>query len=279
LRARAALQQVAELSDDKSPFGKVLREEVQRSARMNDSHFMGEFLSADNEPCHFHEFVARAGAHGLAYVCDASLADPLPESLGPERAARVRAMAVDSGLPVEQCMDFFTGRTFRRALLMKGTGHRAVGAAAWMPLHLSCPLRPESSTDGTFVFRQDTAQLKTNDPVVGAALQFLSHAYPETRSFSEVVAHASAQTGQRADSFMARLCEALCRTLDSGHVAVSSHTLRVGHEDDARPALWPLAREQLQRGQTRGSNLLQVPIQLPPGRELRGRAARWRAHG
>jgi SAM-dependent methyltransferase len=85
--ARSVLQQFAQLSDEKSMFGKVLREEVQRSTRMNDSHFQGEFLSAFNEPCHFHEFVARAEAHGLSCLCDAALGRSAPQRCARSPAA------------------------------------------------------------------------------------------------------------------------------------------------------------------------------------------------
>ena len=265
-RARSVLAQLAQLSDDKSAFGKVLREEVQRSTRMSDSHFMGEFLGADNHPCHFHEFVARSEAQGLAHLCDAVLGDGRPESLGPQRVDVVRQVAGDGPLAAEQCMDFVSGRTLRRSLLVKGkgSGEQTLRPDALTQLHLCCPLVAQPGSDGSFVFSREQSQLKTNDPALGATLQVLAAAYPETRSFAQVVAEVAGQTSLPPADFRSRLSDALLRIVVSGQLIVSSHPVRVGSVDAERPALWPLARAQLRMGQTWVSNLLHLPIQLPP---------------
>jgi len=265
-RARATLDQVASLSDEMTTFGKVLREEVQRSQQMNDSHFIGEFLGSHNEPCHFHEFIARANANGLSYLCDAGLSGSLPDPEGPERNEAVHKIGGGGIHAIEQGLDILTGRTFRRSLLVKGSGsdERVLRPGGLADLHFACPLRPEESKDGAFVLRQDKAQLTTNDPVVGVALIYLATVYPETRSLAEIVMHVVGKTGQRPAAFSSRLSDALLRTVKAGHVTSSGEPLRVGRADDDRPALWSVARAQVRQGHPWVSNLLHAPIQISP---------------
>lgn len=264
-KARATLHQMAQLADETSLFGKVLREEAQRSTQMNDSLFQGEFLSADNDPCHFHEFVDRANSHGLAYLCDAGLADFLPETFAPDRREAAGRLAGNS-MVKDQYIDHFTGRAFRRSLLVKDSAstERVIGPGGLAHLHLACPLGPEESKDGAFILRQDKAELKTNDPVVGTALVYLATVYPETRSFAELVTHVEKTTGHKPTNFTARMADALLRTIKSGYLTASAYPLRVGRVVDENPTLWPLARAQLRRNQPWLSTLLHVPIQIAP---------------
>ncbi len=107
-RARAALANLAPVAPREGPYGQVLREEAARIARMPASYILGEFLAPYNEPCTITDFIARAAAHGLHYLCDSDVpADSLPP---PDGAARAEA---------EQRQDFITGRTFRRAVLLR----------------------------------------------------------------------------------------------------------------------------------------------------------------
>lgn len=272
--ARQMLDEVAHLSDEASAFGKVLREEVLRSKQMNDTHFQGEFLGAYNDPCHFHEFMAAAHAHGLSYLCDAGLTDGMPESLGAERGEAARRLAGDGPLALEQYIDFVTGRPFRRSLLVRGPqpAERALSPAALAHLHYSCPLSPEDSPEagkgGAFVLRKDKARLATNDPVVGSALMYLASAYPDTRSFQEILTHVAGATGLRLSQVGARISDALVRTVRAGHVTASARPLRVGSADAERPALWSVARAQLRQGQAWVSNQLHTPVQISPGVRL-----------
>jgi SAM-dependent methyltransferase/methyltransferase-like protein len=274
-RARAALEQAARAVEDGSAFGRALRDEVQRSARMDDTHFQGEYLAADNDPCHFHEFTARAATHGLAYLGDAGAGDPLPETLGPERAAAVGAFATGSGLSPAQAMDFATGRIFRRSMLVRAAavgagapGVPAPGADALARLHGACALQPAGSTGGAFVFRHDATQIQTNDPVVASVLRQLGAAYPDTLGFAEMTAQAAAETGQRPEQFGERLVQAVRRTIESGHLRVSTQPVRVGREDDPQPALWPIAAAQLALGQDWVTSLWHAPVRLPPAARL-----------
>lgn len=269
--ARSMLDQTARLADETTIFGKALREEALRSTQMNDTHFQGEFLGAHNAPCHFHEFMARAHAHGLSYLCDAGLPETAPESLGAERGETARKLAGSNPLAIEQYVDFATGRLFRRSLLVKSPAPEgaAMTAGGLAGLHFSCPLTPEEGLDAgngqTFAFQQDKARLATNDPAVGTALMQIAAAYPDTRTLPEMVAHVAARTRLAPAQFATRLADALLRLVRSGNVTASGLALRAGTLDDERPALWPVARIQLGQGQPWVSTQLHTPVQISPG--------------
>ena len=105
-RVRAAIAEIAAAAPREGPYGQVLREEAGRLARMPSSYILGEFLAPCNEPCTLGDFVARSAARGLHYLCDADASGPMPGDL----AGRVAA---------EQRQDFISGRTFRRAVLLR----------------------------------------------------------------------------------------------------------------------------------------------------------------
>ena len=265
-RAREILSQIAQTPEGSGAYEQMLREEAKRNLRMNDSYTLGELLGADNSPCHFHEFVERAGAHGLAYLCDAGVGETVPDTLGAERDALIGAAAAGDDLAREQYSDFLTGRAFRRSILVRAETliGRVIQPNSLARLHFSCALSQEKSSDGEYVFRRDAAKLATNDPVVGSALTYLTAAYPDTRSFDEIAAHAAEATGLERSSFSARLLDALLRTSLKGHVAISSHPLRIGSAESERPAIWSMARAQIRQNQSWVCTLLHTPIQLTP---------------
>jgi SAM-dependent methyltransferase/methyltransferase-like protein len=271
-QARAALQRAAGLADDASAYGLALREEVQRCLLMEDSHFVGEFLGPENDPCRFDDFVARAQAHGLAYLADAGQGEGGLAGLPPDRAAQVRALAEAAGISPEQCLDDLGGRGFRRSLLVRADPARAPDAAAAQrtaaaglaTLHFASPLQRVAPERDVAVFSHAQAQLRTNDPVLVSALAQLTDAWPETRSFPALVAQVSRETGQLPERFVERLGASLRQTIVAGHVTVSTVALRVGGADDDRPALCPLALAQLRRGQAWVASRLHQPVRLPP---------------
>lgn len=86
-----------------------------------DSLFLHDELEAVNDPCYFHEFLAHAGRHDLAYVGDAEFSTGLPASLPAETAANLLALAQPNAESSEvgQYLDFVVNRTFRRSLLCR----------------------------------------------------------------------------------------------------------------------------------------------------------------
>lgn len=84
-----------------------------------DSLFLHDELEAVNDPCYFHEFLAHAEQHELAYVADAEFSTGLPSALPDETSANLLALAQTNGKSGDsgQYLDFVVNRTFRRSLL------------------------------------------------------------------------------------------------------------------------------------------------------------------
>jgi SAM-dependent methyltransferase len=269
-RSRWMLEQVARLSDENTNFGRVLRDEAKLNATQPDSYILGEFLAAENQPCYFYEFMNRAAACGLAYVCEVGLAESIPENLGPERSKMIREISGSSGVATEQYGDFFTGRTFRRSLLAKaGMGNltvRRVSPRNLERLFFSCGLRfdAEASDGERFVFTGGNAKLTTNDPVLKEAFSHLAAIYPENCSFRTLVEVIVERTGAHPTETERRLMDGMFKAVGSRQVAASTHHQRVGRASALRPKAWSVARSQVRGGQQWAANLLHTPVPLTP---------------
>ncbi len=127
---RALLADVARTSNDTTPYGRLMRREAASLSRMPASYLLGEFLVEHNEPVAFRDFAAEVARHGLAYLCEGDIATTLPETLLPAAATRIHQLAntqADTRLGVQHYLDLFSGRPFRRAVLVRSG---RIGAAS-----------------------------------------------------------------------------------------------------------------------------------------------------
>jgi SAM-dependent methyltransferase len=130
-RARlAAAREIARIVGD---GGKALhdaddavRAEMRAIAQRSDSALFHDDLAAPNDAFHFHEFVAHAARHELAYLAEAELSTM--SSAGISDEARALLSKLDP-LTREQYLDFVRLRRFRQSLLCRR------GAAADMTMH------------------------------------------------------------------------------------------------------------------------------------------------
>ncbi|MFK7943428.1 MAG: methyltransferase regulatory domain-containing protein [Paracoccaceae bacterium] len=254
-RARWALKQMAENASDVTPYGQLLRQEAALNAKMPDSYIMGEFLATHNAPCHFHEFIARAAAAGLAYLSETDLSASLPETMPSETAKLIRSIAGDSGMAVEQYMDFFAGRQFRRSILMRadqqGRTSRAIGAQKLADLHISTSFREEApEKDGDPVpFAGIRGKIAVSDPGLLAILRYLGTAFPDTRTPAEIREHLIDLGNIPSDSSELDLLRALFSLVAAQKLEIYSEPQRVGRASDPHPEIWLLARYQAASGQ------------------------------
>ena len=109
--ARSAAEQV-------TPYGLLLRDELQLLERAPDSYVLHEHLEEVNEPLYFYQFAERAAAKGLQYLGEADVRAMAPANFPPEVQDVLRMLAADM-LHLEQYMDFLRNRTFRQTLLCR----------------------------------------------------------------------------------------------------------------------------------------------------------------
>jgi SAM-dependent methyltransferase/methyltransferase-like protein len=273
-RARWMLEQVAKLSSDATNFGRILRDEAKLTTPLPDSYILGEFLADENTPSYFHEFVDRAADHDLTFLSETNLAVSIPESHGAEQAKLIRAIAGSSGVLIEQYIDFFTGRPFRRSLLIKSTQaskiERKLSPQRLRSLHFAGQLRLDSavSKGATAVFTHEQRSMTTNDPIVRRAMELLASAYPATCSLEELIGGVgmSDTTGPPPDriAIETRLLDALFKAVAALYVSVSTLPLKVGRAAAARPTVCKVARLQATNGQSWASSRQHRPVALHP---------------
>ncbi len=184
-----------------------------------DSLFLHDELEAVNDPCYFHEFLAHAAQHGLAYVADAEFSQGLPTSLPAEVAANLNAMAQPDG-DVGQYLDFVVNRTFRRSLLCRAevTPSPAIDLAVLDTLYFAARasglLAPGTDPEAASVefVAGDGAKLTTDHPVTIVAFTHLKSIWPRRASLAEAQEMAYVQLMETNPHLRAELYAALTGT-------------------------------------------------------------------
>ncbi len=262
-RARKALSEIAGTVAGASPYATLLRSEAQRLAKAPSAYILGEFLVDHNAPCYFSEFTARASQSGLSYLCDGELVTSLPDYFSPRVAKRVREMAGGNATALQQYTDFFTGRPFRRSLLVRtANAPRLAGSAdptLARHLHFAADLRrkAEPSKSGEVVYVDPKARpIRAKGPVSAAVLERLARAYPATQTFDALVA------GAKPAGADDKALDALMQLVVSEMATVSTVPLSVGRGDVDKPRAWSVARLDAASRQPWATGLHHVPVKL-----------------
>jgi methyltransferase-like protein/cyclopropane fatty-acyl-phospholipid synthase-like methyltransferase len=192
-QARVFLDFLAKsVSDTGGPYHRLLAAESASMARENDAYVFHDYLEDYNQPLYFHEFMARAQAKGLQYVEEAR-ANPKAIKLPQDVQQTVQQLSVDR-IQREQLLDFLCLRSFRRTLLC----HQEVALAqSYSPAVLQSALAtlaaqptgsgPDILSDTPAEFRTaDGVCLRTNRPLVKAAMWSLAEIYPQSASVSDL---------------------------------------------------------------------------------------------
>ena len=145
-QARAILQYAGKLhANNQAAFGRLMAEEANLLMRCSDSYIYHEHLEPNNRPCYFHQFVAAAARHKLAYLGESSLADMLPDRHGPDLANTARQISDGNIVACEQYVDLLTNRAFRQTLLVRAERSaamkRALTAESFKGQHISAQLK------------------------------------------------------------------------------------------------------------------------------------------
>lgn len=261
-RARKALEQIAQEASESEPYGQLLRQEAQRLVQRPAAYILGEFLVESNTALHFQDFSVWAQRHGLGYLCDADLASSAPGIANPDIAGRVRALSGSGTDAFEQNVDFITGRTFRRSLLVKNPTAGAARSAEpqrFRSLHFAAQLQRDTAQSSAqlSVYKDKRGRaIRAEDAAVRHALARLAQGYPSTLSLGEL-----AESATDAEK---RVCEALFLLTACGQVNVFSLPLAVGRAGSERPRAWALARAEAASGQAWVSSMLHACIAINP---------------
>lgn len=134
--ARGLAALLADAGPTAEPADAALRAEWKRIATETDSALFHDSIGEPNDPVWFHEFVAHAARHGLAYIAEA-----LPSMMaGGGLSPAVRQFLAGRGrLEREQYLDFARVRRFRQSLLCRAEPVRdfALEPARIQAMHVS----------------------------------------------------------------------------------------------------------------------------------------------
>lgn len=195
-QARGLLKFLADAKPEGDVYGRLLRQELERTLKYSDAGFFHDDLSPTNHPVYFHEFIARAGRHGLQYLAEADFSEMQEDGLPPEALAVLNELGADDVVTREQYVDFLKGRAFRQTLLCRREValDRQPGAARAFAFYVastakpaagSCDVKSEATEDFAGPNR---AVIATNRRVVKAALVQLGKTWPASIHFSGLLA-------------------------------------------------------------------------------------------
>nr|VFK58632.1 MAG: Methyltransferase domain-containing protein [Candidatus Kentron sp. TUN]VFK67430.1 MAG: Methyltransferase domain-containing protein [Candidatus Kentron sp. TUN] len=118
LEARRILNFVIEgLEAASGPHKQILEREVNTLKETDDNYLLHDHLEVINDPCYFHEFMEKAGKHGLIYLGDAGLPSMFLGNYTERVSNTLRQ--IDDTIRQEQYLDFIDNRRFRETLLVK----------------------------------------------------------------------------------------------------------------------------------------------------------------
>ncbi len=254
-----------------SPFGSHLREEAELLRNAPDSYLFHEHLEADNRPVYFHEFVARAAAHGLRYVGEAQPTTVMPGEFPPDVEATLRRMA-DDQVQFEQYLDFLRNRTFRRTLLchddVRLRRDYAAGSLRGLLLTSDSQLMEvPGEPDGAAAAKYRSARgatLSASHPLVKATLSILIARRGEPIEFGALLDAAARLLGRSdaiTDEEEGGLVESLVVIWLGGFLELHAWSGRAALAPGGRPLASPLARFQA-RTAARVASLRHRVIQL-----------------
>jgi hypothetical protein len=170
-----------------------LREELKRLQSAPRSYLYHELLAAEHHPVTVREFLTRAEAAGLRYLCDCDLQTLFPASLG-DSAEQALADLTD-GADVEQWLDFLGTRNFRQALLFRDDAEidEALSLARFAELSLWADLRQANAAEApraAFALPSGDA-LQVGHAWTSSVLSELAGRYPAAIPVAELIARAA----------------------------------------------------------------------------------------
>lgn len=175
-----------------TPIANYLRQEIKDIKQARKSYVFHEYLEEVNSPLLFSEFLARARAQQLAYVCDTDFYTLFPESFGVDAEGFLQACPdVQS---TEQYIDFLRMRTFRQSLLCHAqhTPNYNIDLskldtfALYSDLYLEGKIKLDTDRPVQFKTTQGVS-IAASQPLVKVILQHLQQVYPNAILVSELI--------------------------------------------------------------------------------------------
>jgi methyltransferase-like protein/2-polyprenyl-3-methyl-5-hydroxy-6-metoxy-1,4-benzoquinol methylase len=261
-QARALIKFVTESSStEPTVYQMILQKELERITEFRDSSLFHDDLGEYNNPIYFYRFVEHAARHGLKYLSEANIRE-MQTGVFPPEVVEVLNRISNDRIAKEQYLDFLQCRRFRQTLLCHEDRELDDESRPEKVTHLyiASPMQPESahvdvrSHDALAFLGPKNSSIKTDNPLVKAAMVALGEAWPQALHFSNLLAMAREVSG-RASAHEAGMNEdaqvlgdMLLRAYAGGIVEFHVHPPRLAPQPSERPAASPLARLQNREG-------------------------------
>jgi methyltransferase-like protein/trans-aconitate methyltransferase len=258
-----------------SGYETMVRAEIETLRGQPDDYVLHEYLEDTNEPLYFHQFVERAGGHGLQYLADADFGTMLASNFPPDVAQALVRIA-PGVIHQEQVMDFLRNRSFRQALLVhegvqvnrKITPDRLRGLGISGSFQVEGAAFDIRSSDVVSFRGVRGNRLRTGNGITKAAAMILNEFWPRAVPFEEVVRRARTMLSDWAVPSIgtdteaeATLAADMLRCFGAGLVQFHATRSSFAAVPGDRPVASPLARLQAQRD-TRVTNLRHEPVRI-----------------
>ena len=248
-RAQAFLEFiVASLPNSQTPYGQLLKDEIQLLHETDASYLAHEHLEQFNQPMYFSEFMERASKHRLQFVSEARFSTTMGR-LSPEALAQVQQFA-DDRIALEQYLDFFQQRTFRRSILCQ-QGLRVEDSPSLKNLERlrfmanigPASEKPDLSPKVAETFRGADRTMTTDHPAAKAAALIIWERWPQRLTFEELSRAVNDRLADWPDAAV-ELPEVLLKMAVGGLVGIKASPARFMATVSDRPTASPVARMQ-----------------------------------
>ena len=258
-QSRALLDFLVRASPADGVWGQTLRLEKELVEEQQDYYLFHEHLEEENQPFYFHQFMARAGAHGLQYLGDAG-GHPVLSAYPEEVRAPLESMSADL-LQLEQYLDFVRNRTFRRTLLVhqevelnRTPRPDVVYSLKVSALSNPATENPDIHSQAPVEFTNDEgASVTTGLPLAKAALMILFECWPLAIPFEDLWQQVQVRLGPQGvggpeEAGRAMLARSLVHVYLSNLVALHVNLPPYVTIPGDRPMATPLIRLQAATG-------------------------------
>ena len=262
--ARSLLKFIGDaMREGKSMMAEVINNEFELISKQPDNYLLHDHLEEINNPFYFHEFMARAGKHGLQYLGDTSLDKMFSGNMSAE-VAKVLETSNDI-VRTEQYMDFINDRRFRNTLLCHKDRipNRVIDPNMLREGFVGFRfVYPEGIKDHDIASgkplalqRADGLTLTTSDPIILAMFQACYEQRPRALRMSELTALVRAKlrqakinfTEQNEHSLEDMLCLNVMRHIFAGGFYFYAQEPFFVATVSKKPAASPLVRYQAPR--------------------------------
>jgi methyltransferase-like protein/cyclopropane fatty-acyl-phospholipid synthase-like methyltransferase len=278
--SRALMRFLVEAGMGNEQYQKSLQKELESILVRSDHAFFHDDLGEINTPVYFYQFVEHATQHSLQYLSEADFVE-IQLGVCPPKVVEVLKQISGNRIAQEQYLDFLKGRRFRQTLLCHaGTKFDDEPRVDTLRrFSVSSQLRPEAtpidchSREIAVFLGPEGRSLKTENPLMKAALFTLSQAWPHAVHFNDLLHEArklcgrvSAQDREEILHDVQVLAASLLRAYAVTTVDFHVWLPRFVSQPSERPIASPLARVQA-RGEKKVMNLRHEDITVEEGLE------------